>query len=160
MASSAGQTALAPRSFLDLPAEIRNQIYKYLLRYLADMDIFLRGERIVAWRHSEDRSHCSIYSMRRKNVFTHILATCHAINTEAAPILYGTGTFYFECIETIEPFAHRIGARNATFIQRASIYDPVLDLLNMTDTHGQLERGLWHCRFCQTSRWNLLGSRT
>ena len=72
-----------PLSFLDLPAELRNHIYR----------ILLVSRLIPALRKLCVRNHCSDYALPTLPIHPALLATCRQIHEEATPLLYGENTF-------------------------------------------------------------------
>ncbi|KAI9859017.1 MAG: hypothetical protein M1813_007144 [Trichoglossum hirsutum] len=81
-----GRATAIPKGFLDLPAEIRNQIYAYLfiaenrrIRFCGVGVPEAHGGREMLVRHSSA-----------------FLRTCQQINTEGGAVLYGANVFIFE----------------------------------------------------------------
>ena len=51
------------------------------------------------------------------HVSPNILATCHQINLEAAPILYGESVFWFATIEDLGELTNAVGIRNTVLLR-------------------------------------------
>ncbi|KAK4497150.1 hypothetical protein PRZ48_011600 [Zasmidium cellare] len=86
------------RTFLDLPPEIRNEIYLLALQHNRPLQV------IRVWiKHQytlkSDRSSCN----------TALLATCRTINKEATPVLYGSNSIVIGGASVPE-FVAQIGA--------------------------------------------------
>lgn len=69
-------------SFLELPAEIRNEIYGQALQRHRSLQV------VRTWI-----KHHYALKLERSSLVPALLATCRAINCEATPILYG-GSMY------------------------------------------------------------------
>lgn len=67
---------------LDLPAELRNEIYGLALQRSGPLHV------VRTWI----RHHYAL-KLERSTFTPALLATCRAINTEATPILYGGSTY-------------------------------------------------------------------
>ena len=74
------------RSFLDLPAEIRNRVYSFAL-VDDDADVFVC--------HSQPNGRGSISGIYHGKLSVALLQTCRVIRQEAAPAFDGHNEFYF-----------------------------------------------------------------
>lgn len=93
-----------PASFLSLPAELRNEIYKYLL---------VSGDPIVPWR-------------KRCDLASNLLSTNTMILHEASSLLYGNNCFDLSSSTSIHTcdFLATIGLVNASHLNRIRIRFP------------------------------------
>lgn len=90
-----------PFSFLDLPAEIRNMIYKYSLTAPKGLDMYRvknnsRGSRTLVRRRPVPPT--------GDVIALEILRVCKQINTEATQILYSDNIFKFDQSGTLPMF--------------------------------------------------------
>ncbi|KAF1808566.1 hypothetical protein P152DRAFT_452781 [Eremomyces bilateralis CBS 781.70] len=98
-------------SLLDLPEEVRRQIFQELL--VSDTSFRL--------------GHHNLFSLGpHKSIHSSILATCRLLHQEGSPVLYGENSFHlgsigFKPIYTAS-FDHCIGKRNAALIRRISFH--------------------------------------
>lgn len=82
--------------FLDLPAELRNRIYSLLLEDENPLQLGYEDKQ---------RKHLTLKSSKKTpkaHLHPEILLTCHQINSEATPILYGNNTFSFNHGSTLD----------------------------------------------------------
>ncbi|KAI9772112.1 MAG: hypothetical protein M1840_001400 [Geoglossum simile] len=146
-----------PKGFLDLPPEIRNEIYKILfvaerhrIRFCSQGDIQNCGGREVAVRYSSA-----------------FLRTCRQINQEGSAVLYGANEYIFERssrprgrwfeekwkqvgYEDVERFLTTIGVYNLSCIRSIILYleDGHLDHANdlkPKDRRSAYDGNLLHC---------------
>jgi hypothetical protein len=150
-------TESGPKGFLDLPPEMRNEIYKILfvaerrrIRFCGQGDIQNCGGREVAVRHSSA-----------------FLRTCSQINREGSAVLYGANEYIFERsyslrgrwfdikwkqvgFEDVERFLTTIGVYNLACIRSIIFYleDGHLDQANewtLNDRRFVYDANLLHC---------------
>ncbi|KAH0565882.1 hypothetical protein GP486_000712 [Trichoglossum hirsutum] len=156
-----GRASATPKGFLDLPAEIRNQIYSYLflaedrrIRFCGAGVPETHGGREVLVRHSSA-----------------FLRTCQQINAEGGAVLYGANEFIFErCFsirgrwfeskwkqigyEDVERFLTTIGMYNLSCLRSIVLYldDGGIDQSTRDDRRFVYDRNLL-CSF------QILGTR-
>ncbi len=73
-----------------LPAEVRNEVYKYLL--ISPLTITPERQAVGPLRHYTKFSTCSAPALE---INATVLRTCRAIAYEGYPVLYGQNTFSF-----------------------------------------------------------------
>ena len=112
-------------TIMSLPVELRQRIYHYLLVSSSFPVICPHVKDLRILTHI---NHCGSLE-----IFPQILATCHQINEEGTPILYGENLFYREFYWRIRRNAEgkaypvplsrscRLRARNLMFVQRVSL---------------------------------------
>ena len=115
-----GGAAKGLRSFLDLPAEIRVDLYKLLVVSSLTMSFFLpydpqRGQSCSC------RGDLPLVPLRRTggvhDVHLQILRTCRQVHAEATSMLYGDNRFSFPCPKDLERFSRDIGSVNAASLR-------------------------------------------
>ncbi len=117
MASSVATHTSAPPRFFDFPAEIRNQIYRCLVRPATYLSISSKASK-------PGSCYCYLDYSRKvatEHIYARILLTSHQVFTEAASILYGSHGFAFEDPSLFENFARSTRPSNAALMNVAYI---------------------------------------
>ncbi|KAH6646800.1 hypothetical protein BKA67DRAFT_540285 [Truncatella angustata] len=137
--------------FLDLPVEIRNNIYRQLLVAKQTLMLFKdRGSEVV-------EVFVPGYSFRALP----LLRTNRRVQEEACAILYGSNCFNF--VDTTEyqgellcAFLKAIGVRNASLLTHVSINFPALNLSGIDVAELNVVNGsLWTVKLLQEQCTNL-----
>ena len=102
-----------PKSFLDLPGEIRNQIYHLSL---VDPDPICIG----TFANPSTSYQTRLFSWDAK-VSANLLAACRQVKEEAAPVLYQQNQFDFEGWRDVPWFLMRIGRFNDRLLDNFTI---------------------------------------
>lgn len=101
------------KSFLDLPAEIRNQVYALAIPTCQSFNI-------------------SSYTPQRRSPFlplVSLLQTCHQIYSEVTPIVYGSNTFTICSPSKLQAWLSSIGPRASHLLRKLVIdYDSSAEL--------------------------------
>ena len=118
-----GGAAKVLLSFLDLPAEIRMDIYKLLLVSSSTISFFQpydpqRGQSCSC------RGDLPLAPLRRtggvSDIHLQILRTCRQVQAEATSILYGDNRYSFPCPKDLERFSRDIRSTNAASLRNIS----------------------------------------
>lgn len=115
---------LKPFRLLDLPSEVRNQVYRDIL--VLDQPIELAPKS--TGKHNS-RAH-DVHMKRFKHVIMprlHLLSTNRAVHAEATSVFYGENEFRFSNIEgwyILSSFLKTIGPDNAGLIRSIAVHVP------------------------------------
>ncbi|KAL8688763.1 MAG: hypothetical protein Q9218_005409 [Villophora microphyllina] len=101
-------------SFLTLPPEIRNKIYRHLL--LASHQPISNARTSTVFLSQECRQ-----TTNDKQIHPTLLSTCRQISREASAILYTGNTFVFKGSEIVTKWLDQIGPDNTALVQDAII---------------------------------------
>lgn len=113
-----------PCSLLDLPAEIRIGIYKFLLC----ADGFVKTHRsILGTSRREVPVNLAFRFRALKKNPTEILRACTQVKAEAEPLLYQGNKFFFETFALLNVFCERIPSESYPCLKRSR---------SMTSFHG------------------------
>ena len=123
-----------PFPFLDLPAEIRLQIYPLLLVSQHRVKITrietLIGKKVEIKLHEVKYSH----DITNDDISTAVLKTCRRCHQEGNSVLYGQNIWDFVINNWFEEFLHLIGPANAGSIRRCFLRGYALDVKEWTLT--------------------------
>lgn len=101
----------APLTFFNLPAEVRNTIYRLVFPKMCEpikpnVPKVYSDEKLDALE--------SLYYIT--HIPARILPTSRSFNLKAAPSVYGTNTFYLSSLDSATYFIKRIGKQNSAYI--------------------------------------------
>ena len=105
--------ATVRRSFLDLPSEIRNQIYQ--LSLVSTNPIRLNYSYCPA-------KNCGHLVSRDKTISTPLLRVCRKLQQEASSFVYAQNRFDFERLLDAQVFLIIIGPANCRFLTRLGTF--------------------------------------
>lgn len=114
--------------FLDLPLEIRHQIY---------LLVFPKGRPGTSALRPSYKNRCVGWQPPYKSgVDVSILYTCRQIYVEATRALYGDNKFIFFGHNVLIEFLRRIGPRNASFVSHIEVFGSYYDTYNRSFTRA------------------------
>lgn len=107
---------------MEIPTEIRIQIYKLLLKSLSPFELWDVRDKGV------DGSAYKAFAAFKPNpaVLLHLNNT---ISNEAAEVFYGTNEFRFTDLDgwvALDSFLYTIGSHNCQFLERLTVYAPLV----------------------------------
>lgn len=116
-------------TFFDLPGEIRNEIYSYLLVSKNAIDLWPLWSTKRAYFDSVpfNNSFTRIFSQFTHGIYPNILLSCKSIHEEASSIFYGGNSFRFterKAWVVLGMWLNTIGKTNTSYIQDISIHIP------------------------------------
>ena len=115
--SSTSATMRAPLTFFDLPAEVRNIIY----RLLFPKRCYYIKPRVLAVLPHESANEMENPPYHRGHKPARSLRTSKSFNVEASPFVYGTTMFFFTSLPCCIHFIKHIGKQNAIHITSLTI---------------------------------------
>ena len=141
---------------LQLPAEIRREIWTYAFGYKQVHISYERGEQLALFRNPQ--THALRFSHRFRLHLTayvahpcFLLRTCRQVYSETIDLLYSTAVFKFEDATSLILFSRKIAAERLVRIQTLHLV--------WRDSYGnELLTWMWR-RVCDVLAWEMPGLR-
>ena len=130
---SASEPVTAPCSFdfLQLPTEIRLQIYRWLLVSKVRIKITTTELPTLKVASHPDRQTPEFsfhHDLSNNDIFPQILTASRRVHEEATPILYGRNIWHFVVNKWFQHFLHHIGPQNTSSIRYCHLRGYALDV--------------------------------